>query len=115
MPKSNDRMVRVNTLLFQEITGLLARLEKKEGEIITITRVETSKSLREAKVFFTAIPVGKRGRIKEMLQKKAYEWQEILGGKLDIKYTPKLKFIFDKGHQNAIMVEEILKEGKQDV
>lgn len=110
----HNRSDKINSLLYHELNGLLSKesFEKNgQGDILlSLTKIESSKDLRYAKVFFTVLPEKYRGEAKRFLDSKSWEWQKIIGDKLTIKYTPQLNFVYDKGQQNAYAVEKILKE-----
>jgi ribosome-binding factor A len=61
--------------------------------------------LKHAKVFFTSYPPKYKGQAKSFLVANAKEWQNRLGKKLTLKYKPRFNFIFDKGQENAFLVE----------
>jgi len=113
-----SRLDKINSLLFRELNNLLIREPfEKNGQnniILSITKIETSKDLHYAKVFFTIMPLKYRGQAKYFLDAQRSEWQKIIGDKIAIKYTPRLQFVFDKGQQNAFVVEEILNKLKHE-
>jgi len=108
-----DRIVKVNSLLLHELDTLLQRekIEQKgfrEDIILSITKVEASRDLRHAKVYWTVMSEKFRGEAKKFLESKAYTWQNKLGEKIVLKCIPKLQFFYDKGQENAMAVEKIL-------
>lgn len=111
-PPAFSRSDKINSLLYRELNGLLNKepFEKSSRSdiLLSLTKVETSKDLRYAQVFFTVLPEKYRGNAQRFLNSKCRDWQKTIGDKLTIKYTPKFQFIFDKGQQNAFAVEEIL-------
>jgi ribosome-binding factor A len=107
-----NRIDKINSMLFRELTSLISREPfERTGEIdilLSLTKVETSRDLRYAKVFFTVLPEKYRGDAKRFFNSKCQKWQRIIGKKKTFKYTPRLQFFFDKGQHNAFMVEELL-------
>jgi len=118
--KNFNRLDKVNSLLLQELNSLLQRAtienkNLKNDVILSITKIDTSKDLRHAKVFFSIMPLGLRGAAKDFLESKAFEWQKSLGKKITLKYIPKLHFVYDKGQENAATVEKILSDLNKNV
>lgn len=109
---SFSRTDKINSLLHHELCALLIKepYEKNSQSdiLLSLTKVETSKDLRYARVYYTILPEKYRGEAKKFLDSKSRAWQRVIGDKMRIKYTPRLQFIFDEGQQNAYAVEEIL-------
>ncbi|MBM3256388.1 MAG: 30S ribosome-binding factor RbfA [Candidatus Moranbacteria bacterium] len=115
MKKSFSRLDRVNSLLYREISGLIAKDFGRDGDqgrdvLINLSKVETSKDLGESRIFFTVLPEAEERKIQVALNRKASEWQRVIGERLVLKRKPKLRFILDAGIKNAIKVEEILSQ-----
>jgi ribosome-binding factor A len=110
-----SRMDKVNSLLLHELDKLLQRekIEQKgnaEDIVLGLTKIETSRDLKHAKVYFTVYPLKFRGDAKKFLDNSARDWQKVLGQKITLKYIPKLEFFFDSGQANAMKVEKILND-----
>ncbi len=97
---ANRRLARINHLLREEIAELLAREVKDEAlrsPLISITDVETAPDLRTAKVYFSVY--GDDAQIAEArahLGRAAGFLRRSLKGRLDLRHTPQLEFIFDR-------------------
>jgi len=112
-------MDKVNSLLLRELDPLLQRerIEQRgwqEDIVLSLTKIETSRDLKHAKVYFTAYPAKFQGDAKKFLQGKAYDWQKSLARKITLKYIPKLEFLVDEGQANAMEVEKILNDLKKE-
>jgi ribosome-binding factor A len=110
-----DRIDKINSLLQQEISLLLQRDKfehnNPDGDVIlSITKVETSRDLKHARIYFAIMPLKFRGDAKKFLKGRAGDWQKSLGEKITLKYIPKLQFFYDEGQANAMVVEEILSQ-----
>lgn len=108
-----DRIDKVNSLLLHEINKLLQRenFEQKgsqEDTVLSITKIETSRDLRHAKIFFSVLPIKFRGDAKKFLEGRSYNWQRSLEKKISLRHIPRLKFFYDEGQRNAMEVEKIL-------
>jgi ribosome-binding factor A len=114
-----DRIDKINSLLQQEISLLLQRDKfehnNPDGDVIlSITKVETSRDLKHARIYFAIMPLKFRGDAKKFLKGRAADWQKSLGEKITLKYIPKLQFFYDEGQANAMVVEEILNKLNHD-
>lgn len=117
--KDFHRIEKVNSLLLRELDLLLQRerIEQKnfkEDIILSLTKIETSRDLKHARVFFTVMPKKFRGDAKKFCERNAYGWQRSLGEKITLKYIPRLQFVYDEGQENAMVVEEILNKIKKE-
>lgn len=78
---------------------------------VTVTDVRVSENLREAKVF--VIVQGEEKEIKEAfkaLQHAATFVRQQVALNLDLRHAPVLNFVRDTVEENAIRVEELLKD-----
>src|SRR3954470_4712269 len=94
------RIERINHLLRQEIADLLTR-EVKDATLhtalISITEVETSPDLRNAKVYFSVY--GEEDEIqaaREHLTRASGFLHRNLKERLDLRHTPHLEFVLDR-------------------
>jgi ribosome-binding factor A len=94
------RIERINHLLRQEIADLLAREVKDQTlstALISITDVETSPDLRQAKVYFSVY--GDEEVVQAAhthLRRAAGFLHHELKERLDLRYTPHLEFVLDR-------------------
>ena len=93
-------MARINNLLREEIAELLLREVKDESlslAMISITEVDTSPDLKNAKVYFSLLGDDEVVReATEHLNRAANFLRRTLIGRLDLRYTPRLEFEYDK-------------------
>ena len=92
-------------------TSLLTDLKDPRVETTTITKVEVSAELRNAKVFFMI----RGGEAKERLALKGLQsaagyLQQKCAKRIDARYTPKLSFEVDEGVKNLLEITRILAE-----
>jgi ribosome-binding factor A len=91
--------------------------------MISVTRAGVASDLRSARIFVILIltpeenetPDAFDKRVKasrktavEELNDNAYDVQQEVGRKLQMKFTPKITFAYDDGYENAMKVEKIL-------
>lgn len=118
-PRPFDRIAKVNNLILSELNaillkkGLFSQSNEKEDWIVSLSRVETSRDLRSAKIFFLVMPEKCQAKSLKILGKRTAEIQKSLAGKLHTKSKPRIEFIYDDGQSNAFAVEEILRQLEQ--
>lgn len=110
----SQRIERINQLLKQEISQSLLREIDFANTLVTITKVETSPDLRQAKVKISVMPTEKSELALEILEKNIYHLQQVLNKKLTMRITPKIRFIIDQTELKAQRIEEILEKVKRD-
>lgn len=95
-------MRQVNEELRTQIAMILSRdIELPLGSFITVGSVDTSKDLKHARIYVTVLPDNLRGSTMDFLKRKTGYIQKMLGGKLTMKFTPKLRFVLDDGQIKA--------------
>ena len=96
---SVDRITRVNELLKREIGDLLFRVMHENAfdlSSVTVTRVKTSKDLREARVYVSIRDhEAERPRMLALLSRHRVELQRRINKDITLKYTPHLTFQLD--------------------
>jgi ribosome-binding factor A len=107
-----SRAERVAREVQRELADLVRR-EVKDPRVgfVTITRVEVSADLREAKAYF--MPLGDaadRDEVAAGLTAAAPFLQGRLGRQLRLRSTPRLTFAFDRGMENLHRVHDVLRE-----
>lgn len=106
----NTRLERVGKLIRDEISDLLHRdLHDPLIGFVTITEVKVSSDLRHATVFFSVLgnPEQVAASTKGLLRARKY-LNARLGERLDLRFTPKLRFRLDETAARAQRLESIL-------
>jgi ribosome-binding factor A len=107
----SNRLLRVNELLQREISAYLHRKHTSEAAPITITSVEVTGDLREAKVYYSVLgdeaAVAAAGRL---LVRKRNEIRETLAKNVIIRHVPLLAFVHDNHAPRALRIETLLAE-----
>lgn len=107
------RIQRVNELLKQEVSNLILReLDFSKDTMVTVTGVETSPDLRQAKVKMSIMPFLKAEKILKVLNSQIFNLQKSLNQKLKMKIVPKIKFELDESEEKISRVEQLLKKIK---
>ncbi len=92
-------------------TAILLELKDPRVSDVTVTMVEVSGDLRNAKVYVSIMGDETRQQLcLHGLRSSTGYLQKRVGNRIDTRYTPRLKFVLDKGARNAMEVTRILKE-----
>lgn len=107
------RIERVNSLLVEVIAAVVMR-EVKDPRIpglITITRVETTPDLRQAKVFFSIIGSEKEKKTAlQVLQEAAGFISMTASKKVVLRFFPQLTFKIDDTLEKHQRIDDLLKK-----
>ena len=95
----------------KEVIGQIVTQELSDPRLgfVTITRVKVTPDLRVARVFFSVIGrEADRSMTLAALRHAAGFVKRRCGDELELRFTPRLEFEFDKGVDNSIRVSELL-------
>ena len=91
--------------------AIIADLKDPRIKDVTVTLVEVSPDMRQAKVNVSVMGDEKKQKLcLHGLQNSAGFLQQKIGRRIDTKYTPRIEFVLDKGMKNALLVTKILEE-----
>ena len=111
----SDRILKVNELIKTELSRILYKeLDFSRDILITITRVDCSSDLNNARVYVSIIPEIKEEKTFDILNKKIQQIQKSLDKRLIMRFVPKIIFKKEKETKNAQRIEEILEEIKSN-
>jgi ribosome-binding factor A len=106
----------------REVVGMsiLADLKDPRIENVTVTRVEVTPDMREAKVYVSIMGDDAQQRLcLHGLQSAAGFLQQKIGKRIDTRYTPRLRFELDMGVKKSIaiarMLDEVLPDDDADI
>jgi len=97
----------------REVVGMAIIADLKDPRIkdVTVTMVEVSPDMRNAKVHASVMgDETKQDLCIKGLQSSAGYLQSKIGNRIDTRYTPRIQFVLDKGIENAMTVARILEE-----
>jgi ribosome-binding factor A len=109
----SSRRVLKAAQAIREVVSLAIITDLKDPRIrnVTVTMVEVTPDLRQAKVNVTVMGDETQQRLcLRGLQNSAGFLQQKVGRRIDTRYTPRLEFVIDKGLNNALAVTKILEE-----
>ena len=97
----------------REVVSMAILVELRDPRIsdVTVTYVEVSGDMRQAKVHVSVMgDEAKQKLCLRGLQNSAGFLQQKVSQRIDARYTPRLKFMLDQGVKNSIEVARILDE-----
>jgi len=107
-----SRPARVADQIRSELATLLAREVHDPGiGFITLTRVQVTPDLQQARVYYTALgddPT--RRKSARALERAAPFLRRQIGSRLRLRRTPELTFVFDESVAGQDRIEQILDE-----
>ena len=107
-----SRPDRVGDLIRSEIASLLARDVHDPGiGFVTITRVQVTPDLQQARVYYTALGDEKaRRNTARALDRAAPFLRRQIGSRLRLKRVPELEFLYDESIAGQDRIEQLLNE-----
>ena len=105
----SQRLDRINELLRREISTVLARDFEWGGALVTVSAVEITHDLREAKVFI-GILGGHTNKVLEQLGQKRGLIQSRVAKRVVLRCTPVLDFRVDESAERGVEMVNILDE-----
>lgn len=108
-PRST-RMRRVDTAIQEVLAEAVARLSDPRLGFVTITHVEATQDVREAKVFFTTLKARDRQATQDALDSARGLLQARLGQEMRSRHTPQLTFHYDSTQRDAVALSRRIDE-----
>ena len=115
MPREYARSQRVADLLQREIALLLQKdTTFREAGLITVSFVDVSPDLRNARVYFTCLqPACAEEEIVGLLNEQAGHLRHLLAQVLPLRGVPQLTFRFDQTLNRANRLTELIDRANQ--
>ena len=105
------RNLRVNQLIKKEISQIILReINFPKDLLVTVTRVETSANLIQAKVYVSVMPENETANVLQILDNLIYDLQQKLNKRLKMRPIPRIIFVQEKKTQEAARIEELLEK-----
>ena len=106
-----SRRVRKVAEAIREVVGMSILTELKDPRIenVTVTYVEVSSDLRQAKVHVSVMGDESQQRLSlRGLKSAAGFLQQKVGKRIDTRYTPRIQFVLDMGVKRSLEINRIL-------
>jgi len=111
----SNRIEKVNSLLEHEIGKIILHDFAFSPEIlVTLTRVDVTANLIEARVYISVFPEDKAEPIIRALNKSVYDIQYKINRTLRMRPIPKIKFVKETEISKAARIEELLEKAKDE-
>lgn len=101
----------------REVVSMAILTEIRDPRVsdVTVTYVEVSPDMRQAKVHVSVMGDDAKGKLcLHGLQSSAGFLQSKISQRIDTRYTPQLKFELDMGVKNSIAMTKLLNEVLED-
>ena len=108
-PRST-RMRRVDTALQEVLAEAVARLSDPRLGFVTITHVEATQDVREAKVWYTTLKTRDQRATQDALESARGLLQSRLAQELRSRHTPQLTFHYDSTQRDAVALSRRIDE-----
>jgi ribosome-binding factor A len=107
----SNKIFRVNEDIQRELSILLRKVKDPRLQgMLSITGVNTTKDLRYAKVYISALRSDEEKEILKGLRSASGFLRRELGAALDLRYTPELVFELDKSIEHGAKISKLLTE-----
>ena len=108
---------RVGDQIRQELSEMLTRGAVHDPGIgfITLTRVQVTRDLQMARVFYTSLGDPKaRGETAKALERATPFLRRQIGSRLRLRRVPEIEFRFDETIQHQDRIEQILRDLREE-
>ena len=106
-----ERMRRVNEAVREVLSEAIGGLQDPRIGFVTVTRIETSPDLRQARVFVSVLgSERKRERTLEGLASAHGVLQSRIADELRMKRTPQLTFEYDPSVEYGVKMSKLIDE-----
>jgi len=109
------KLKRLEAELVKTIGEIL--LEESNDEFmksVTITGSEIASDLSFAKVYFTSMREEEHRKLEQEMNEASDFIRKFVAEKMDLRQTPKLRFVYDESIAYGNRIEQILEEIKND-
>lgn len=100
------RQEKVAELIHKLAAEYIAR-EANATSLITVTRADISRDLKNSTVYFTVLPEDKESEAVEFLGRRGYDFREFIKRRADLRSLPKVSFVLDLGEKNRQRIDDI--------
>ena len=112
MPRDFSRSARVSEVIQREVANIIQKgMNDPRAAAVTITYTKITRDMSSARIYF--IMQGDMQVIKEtekVLNKAAGFIRHELTNSVDLRYTPKLIFVYDKSIERSLRVGKLIED-----
>lgn len=105
------KIARIASEIEKEVSNILAN-EANDSllKTITVTGCDVTNDLSFAKVYFTSMSDLSKEQLEKELDEAASYIRGELSKRIEVRHTPKLRFVFDSSIEYGRKIEEKIKE-----
>jgi len=110
-----SRVDRVAEAIRKEVSMIIHdEIEDPRLGFVTITRVELSADLRNAKIFFSVLGNGEAyKKTKDALDSALGFIRKLISERINLRFSPEIIFRDDRSSEYSVRIEEVLNEIRQ--
>jgi len=108
------RADRIKKLLHREVANLISSMKDPRAGNVTITEVELTTDLRNAKVYYTVIDENNLEQTKQMFDSAKGFIRSKVANRLGLKHAIQIEFVFDKFLEQSTRVLFLLDKIKDE-
>lgn len=102
---------RIGSNLVKEISYILAtEIKDHDIKFVTITDCKVTNDLSFAKVYYTVLDQNRQKETDKALKNASGYIRHLLHDRVDIRYIPELKFIYDESIEYGKKIENIIED-----
>ncbi len=106
---SSHRIDQINSLIQHELGAIIARqVEVPAGTFLTISKVETTADLKQARVWVSIYPTKFRGTVLERLRRARHDIIGLLLERLVLNPLPTVVFKVDESLERAERINRLI-------
>ncbi len=107
---------KIESMLVREISNIIIN-EAADSYLkgVTITSASISNDLSYAKIYFTTIYDNEHEKDEKEMAESASYIRKILSDSIEIRHTPKLKFIYDNSIEYGQNIDKIIEKLKNKI
>lgn len=114
MPEKGLRTRRVAELVQAEVSRILiGELQDASSGLLTVTRVEMTPDLLNARVFLSVFGGDGPEATLARLEKSRGHIRRVLASRIKLKYNPTLFFVLDPGPGHQDRIDRLIEERKR--
>ncbi len=112
-----DRMDRVAETIKREVSSILQEdVNDPRVRQVTVTRVEVTRDLRQARVFYvTFVDESVKNDVKEGLKRAGSFVRGELARRISMKFIPRISFREDREHQRNETMSDVFKRVEKEL
>ncbi len=109
----SERLLQVNSVISHALGEILSRdIELPLDLLATVTDVDTASNLKTANVKISVLPFSKTREALAMIIRQRAEIQRQLARKVDLQFTPVMRFLADDTPERVSEINRLIDEAQ---